>query len=180
MNPPCLTCGSTASVQMHHVAGRHNLPDLVVPVCADCHLILTNWQLAAGTELHAEAPRSSLDVARALIVGTLHLCQLTAQRRTEGTHRASVSAQLSELMARACSMVLDDVSDPDRPGRWIPDPTMPLREGTPVGTADDHELARVREWAGLLDHLTETFGVLLTFPWVAGWWVRRSRGRSWR
>lgn len=49
----CLGCGMYGPVELHHVAGRHNIPELVVPVCSPCHRILTSWQYSAGLELHA-------------------------------------------------------------------------------------------------------------------------------
>ena len=45
----CLTCGYDANdVEGHHVAGLVNYPTLTVPVCGDCHRVLTAWQRASG------------------------------------------------------------------------------------------------------------------------------------
>src|SRR4051794_41035848 len=108
---PCLTCGCRDRVEMHHVAGRVNFPDLVVPVCLECHLILSNWQSASGIPLRPEQSRNELDRMRALIVGNLHLAQLFAQREADFPDRAELGVRLAKMMAQACSKVLDQAGE---------------------------------------------------------------------
>ena len=77
MEGVCLTCGLYTSLEAHHIAGRHNHATLTVPVCSDCHRVLSHWQLATGIELHHDADLSELDATRALLVGALHLLVFT-------------------------------------------------------------------------------------------------------
>src|SRR4051812_6647384 len=98
MTGPCLTCGLHVHLHAHHVAGRHNHATLTVAVCADCHRILTSWQLASGVELDANAPRTDLDAQRALLVGVAQLIQLYAQRHPE---HSAISSPLAIHTVRA-------------------------------------------------------------------------------
>ncbi len=154
MDGCCLTCGQFDDLEAHHVAGRHNHA-LIVAVCVDCHRILSRWQLAAGMELEAGAARSDLDRTRALVVGAVHLLQLFGQRHRE---RSWVSAELSIHTARAVSRLLDSCGPADRPGRWLPDPTVPPAEATPVGWSAAAELDRTTEFAHLTLALARILG----------------------
>ncbi len=160
MDAVCLTCGTRGPVEGHHIAGRYNDKQLVVPVCVECHLILTNWQYASGIELGEAAPRSELDVQRAVLVGALHVIQLYAQRHSDYSW---LSADLATLMSRVCSKLLDDTGDPDREGRWLPDPTYPVTLGTVTTWNGDTEDERVSEFAWLVLALGKVFGDMPTF-----------------
>ncbi len=154
MDGCCLTCGQFDDLEAHHVAGRHN-HELIVAVCVDCHRILSRWQLAAGMELEDGAARSEPDRTRALLVGAVHLLQLVGQRHRE---RSWVSAELSIHTARAVSRLLDSCGPADRPGRWLPDPTVPPAEATPVSWSAAAELDRTAEFAHLTLALARILG----------------------
>ncbi len=151
----CLTCGQFGELHAHHVAGRHNHATLTVPVCLDCHRILTGWQLAAGIELREDAARSELDATRALVVGGLHLVQLFAQRHAE---HSWVSAPLVIHTARAASLLLDAAGARERAGRWLPDPTVPPIEAVPLAWPAGAEVERLAEFAHLALALIRIFG----------------------
>ncbi len=154
MDGLCLTCGVSADLEAHHVAGRQNSP-LVVPVCVDCHRILSNWQLSAGIELAHDAPRTDLDRTRALVVGAAHLLQLFAQRHRD---HSWVSAELWIHTIRASSRLLDACAPADRPGRWLPDPTVLPTEATPAAWCEAAELQRTAEFAHLVLALARALG----------------------
>src|SRR4051812_48398638 len=154
----CLTCGTVGSVEAHHVAGRVNFPDLVVPVCLGCHLILTNWQHAAGMNLEP-GERVDADRFRALLVGCLHLVQLIADRHAD-TDRLGLSARLADHLARVCSKVLDEDEDRGREGRWLPDPAWFVSTVTPLGFDESTEHQRAADLLGLVVFLAETLGGL--------------------
>jgi hypothetical protein len=139
----CLTCGQEASLELHHVAGRHNVADLVVAVCGACHLVLTNWQHAAGIELGEHVPRHPSDMHRALCVGVTHLFQLVEQRSLAPT----APDELWRLAARAMSRVLDLDAPADRAGRWLPDPTVDPHRAEPI--VIDAERAKVQQHESL-------------------------------
>ena len=154
MNGCCLTCGQFDGLEGHHVAGRHN-HELVVAVCVDCHRILSRWQLAAGMELQKEAARSELDGTRALVVGSVHLLQLFAQRHRD---RSWVSAELWTHTARAVSRLFDSCGPADRQGRWLPDPTVPPVEAAPVGWSEPAEVECTREFGHFVVALARILG----------------------
>ncbi len=166
MNGCCLTCGLFADLEAHHIAGRGN-SDLVVPVCVECHRILSNWQLSAGIELEHDAPRTEADRTRALVVGTVHLLQLFAQRHR---NRSWISDELWIYTARVSSRILDACAPADRPGRWLPDPTVPPVEATPTAWSEPAELGRTTEFAHLLLTLARLLGDIppLTLDVLAG------------
>ncbi len=153
MDGLCLTCGVWADLEAHHVAGRHNSP-LVVPVCVDCHRILTRWQYAAGIELEHDAPRTDIDRTRALVVGAAHLLQLFAQRHRDHSwvSRAVDSHHPGQLR------LLDACAPADRPGRWLPDPTVTPTEATPAAWREAAELQRTTEFAHLVLVLARVLG----------------------
>src|SRR5215217_776537 len=155
MEGVCLTCGLYTDLEAHHVAGRHNHATLTVPVCVDCHRMLSHWQLAAGIELHHDADVSDLDATRALLVGTLHLLVLYGQRHGDVTW---IRAPLSVYMARAVSKLLDMFEPASRPGRWLPDPTMPPLEAIPVRWPAASEADRITEMADLTLELSQILG----------------------
>ncbi len=63
LNAACVLCGVTtpetlvavrrALLEKHHVCGRANDADLTVPVCRNCHAVLTEGQRAAGVTFTA-------------------------------------------------------------------------------------------------------------------------------
>jgi hypothetical protein len=150
----CLTCGHRAELEAHHVAGRHNHP-IVVLVCVDCHRILSRCQLAAGIELRADAPRTDVDRLRALLVGAVQLLQLFGQRHPD---HIRLPSPLATLTGRAGSRLLDALADPTRPGRWLPDPTVPPTEVTPLRWPLATEVERATDLAGLMLILLDVFG----------------------
>jgi hypothetical protein len=154
MDGLCLTCGLWDDLEAHHIAGRGNAT-IVVPVCVPCHTILSNWQRAAGIELEHDAPRTETDRTRALVVGSVHLLQLFAQRHRD---RSWISTELWAYTARASSRILDACAPPDRPGRWLPDPTVLPAEGTPAAWTEAAEVQCTFEFAHLLLILTRQLG----------------------
>jgi hypothetical protein len=150
----CLTCCLKGEVEDHHVAGRRNHP-LTVPVCADCHRILSNWQRAAGVELRGSVAGTLLDSRRALLVGAMHLLQLFAQRHA-GT--AWFPDWLAARAGRAISKLLDMAQPTDRPGRWLPDPTVLPVVAAPAPCPAASEVEWVGEMARLAQALTEIIG----------------------
>jgi hypothetical protein len=126
-----------------------------VAVCPDCHRILSAWQLSYGIQLDADAPRGDLDTLRALMVGVAQLLLLYAQRHPE---RTVVGISLAAHTARAISKILDATGPPDRPGRWLPDPTMAPTEATPVAWPLENETEWFTEWAHLLRVLAMALG----------------------
>jgi hypothetical protein len=151
----CLTCGQFAELEAHHVAGRHNHRALTVALCPDCHRVLSGWQLASGVELDVAAERTELDATRALVVGAMQLLQLFAQRHAECSW---LPAELLTHSGRAASRMLDGCGPADRPGRWLPDPTVPPCEATPVGWPKAAELARTSQFAHLVLALAQILG----------------------
>lgn len=152
----CLTCGHRSDdLEGHHVAGRLNISWFVVAVCVDCHRILTAWQYSYGFELDTFTPRNELDTLRSMLVGVSHLMLLYAQRHPE---RSVVGFRLAAHTARAMSKLLDATGDPNRPGRWLPDPTMPPTEATPVAWPAQAETEWFTEWAHLLRAVADHFG----------------------
>ena len=151
----CLTCGQFAELEAHHVAGRNNHRALTVALCPECHRVLSGWQLASGVELDAAAERTELDATRALVVGAMQLLQLFAQRHAECSW---LPADLLTHSGRAASRMLDGCGPADRPGRWLPDPTVPPCEATPVGWPEAAELARTSQFAALVIELAQILG----------------------
>lgn len=150
----CLTCGTYADAEAHHVAGRHNHATLTVLVCIDCHRTLSNWQLASGIQLREDADRTDTDATRALLVGSIHLLQLYGQRHADTTWLPSAMATLT---ARAVSQVFDFLQEPHRDGRWVPDASVPLAEARPVAWNTDTEAERTSDMAYLLLELSKIF-----------------------
>jgi hypothetical protein len=160
MTGVCVGCGVlTPNLEAHHVAGQHNHQTLTVPVCIECHRILSGWQLASGVELHADAARGELDATRALLVGVMDLIRLCAQRHPD---HLTVSPELAVHTARAISKVLDATGARDRPGRWLPDPTIAPTTAPPVPLTVDTELARTIELIHLLRALADMAGETAT------------------
>jgi len=83
---------------------------------------------------------------RALVVGTMDLFRLAAQRHPM---RSLVGAPLATLTGRACSRLLDLGGSADRTGRWMPDPTQPPTEARPVAALEQTELDLVVLFATL-------------------------------
>ena len=156
MTGTCLTCGLlTTDLEAHHVAGRHNHRTLIVPVCPDCHHILSTWQRASGVELEDTTPVTALDATRALLVGVAELLRLFGQRHADAT---LIGAPLATHTARAMSKLLDGFGPLDRPGRWLPDPSVPPTEAVPVGWPAAGTGAQVRELACLLREVASILG----------------------
>ena len=71
----CVRCGITTLetlvpvrrniLEDHHICGRENDPSLTVPVCRNCHAIMTEGQQAAGVTF-AEPPTLLHQIAAAL------------------------------------------------------------------------------------------------------------------
>jgi hypothetical protein len=118
MSDVCLTCGVVTDLEAHHVGGRRNWPDLVVPVCPACHRILTNWALAAGIELADPTEPAEVDRLRAVLVGGLHVVQLSSRRTPDDLARP----ELWTHSARAISRLLDASAPQDRAGRGFQTP----------------------------------------------------------
>lgn len=154
MDGICLTCGTFADLEAHHVAGRHNNMQLTVLVCVDCHRILTRWQYAAGIDLEEQSPRTELDVLRALAVGATHVLRLYAERHGEAS---PIPVSLAVHTARALSRLMDSAGDPDRSARSLPDPRVPPVDVVPVGPPVDNP-RRVAEFADLVRGLTDLLG----------------------
>lgn len=152
----CLTCGRYGPIEAHHVAGRHNVPELVVPVCVEDHEILTNWQLAAGIELDADTPRHPTDVRRALTVGFLHLMRLMVLRGQCPVPPATGS--VAQMAARAISRVLDLAAPFDRAGRWLPDSYIEPRTAAPVPINAAGQDAQLIEFTHLIGTLLRLLG----------------------
>lgn len=157
----CLTCGLIGDLEAHHVAGRHNHATLTVAVCLDCHSILSTWQRSAGIELDAAAHHGELDATRALVVGAVHLVLLYAQRHA---NESWFPASLAVHSARAMSKMLDSMGPADRLGRWLPDPTVPPTEATPVRWPARTETDRVVEMAHLAHALSGILGEVAPLP----------------
>ncbi len=154
MDEVCLTCGTFAALEAHHVAGRHNHHSLTVLVCRPCHEILTRWQYAAGIDLEENSPRTELDALRALAIGATHLLRLYAERHGE---HSLIPAPLAVHTARAISLLMDSSGAPDRSGRWLPDPRVPPIDVLPVGPPGD-DPARISEVAYLAAELSRELG----------------------
>ncbi len=134
---------------MPHPLGRHSPPR------RDCHRILTRWQYASGICLNEHAPRTELDRTRALIVGVVHLLQLFGQRHRD---RSWISAELWLYTGRVVSRLLDQLGPPNRPGRSLPDPTVPPVEAAPASWSDAAERECTREFAHLLRAVAAELG----------------------
>jgi hypothetical protein len=150
----CLTCGHNGELEAHHVAGRRNHP-FTVDVCVDCHRLLSDKQRAAGIELRAAVEGVPLDSSRALLVGAMHLVQLFAERHAG---MAWFPDWLAVRTARAISKLLDMCQPADRPGRWLPDPTVVPAVAAPMQWPASHEVDWIAEMARLAQALTGIIG----------------------
>jgi len=156
MTGTCLTCGLlNTDLEAHHVAGRHNHHTLTVTVCPDCHHILSIRQRASGVELEDTTPLTALDATRALLVGVADLLGLFAQRHAGAT---LIGAPLATHTARAMSKIMDGFGPVDRPGRWLPDPTVACTQALPVEWPAAGTGAHVRELAFLLREVATILG----------------------
>lgn len=63
----CVLCWNEGRIEKHHVSGRVN-HNRVIPVCRNCHLILTRHQHRSGLCL-SEDERTDLELMRAIVVG---------------------------------------------------------------------------------------------------------------
>jgi hypothetical protein len=156
----CLNCGPHADIEAHHVGGRRNHP-LTVDVCVDCHRILSIRQRAAGIELRDAVEGTELDATRALLVGAMHLVQLFAQRRAES---AWFPNWLAIHTTRAVSKLLDQIQPADRPGRWLPDPTVLPVTAAPVARQEVNEAEQIAEIAHLGGALSKIIGEIPQLP----------------
>lgn len=146
METLCITCGNWSRVELHHVAGERNQKSLTVPVCIPCHRILSTWQLAAGIELVRSAEVTEEDRQRALIVGCCHLVVLMARRQPDAPW---IGAEALTRWTRAFSRMLDELLPSDRPGRWLPDPSVVLPPVSEAHWVEEHRVL----WFGELAHL---------------------------
>lgn len=164
-NTVCITCGwVTGDIEQHHVAGRRNYPTFTVPVCADCHLILTKWQRAHGVGLREDVPVTEVDRVRALAVGVFDLFRLLGQRHPQ---QVLLSRSLTQLSGRAMSRLFDQFAPADRPGRWMPDPTQPPVEVMPVAFQPETEADLVVLFARLTLQFADLFGRPEGLPYAA-------------
>jgi hypothetical protein len=128
----CAICGYSADIENHHSAGKANFSELTVPTCISCHRELHKRLTACGVELHAGAPRTPADRLRALVVGFSELHRLHLERHPN----PMFPAQVAGLLGRVLSREMDRLEPADRPGRWLPDPTVRVEEVMP---AESHE-----------------------------------------
>ncbi len=68
-NPPALRLVKRTLLDMHHVAGVAELPDLMVPVCANCHRMLHDKLLELGLDFEQPGNRMLLEVLYHLVMG---------------------------------------------------------------------------------------------------------------
>jgi hypothetical protein len=171
----CLTCGLSGELEAHHVAGRRNHA-ATVGVCVECHRILGIWQRAAGIELRETVEGTEFDATRALLVGALHLVRLFAEQHSDGNWFPN---WLIVHTGRAVSKLLDLMEPADRPGRWLPDATVPPIEGSTVERRAISEAEQIAEIAHLGGALSTIVGEIPEFPtatWTViaedpGWWM---------
>jgi hypothetical protein len=156
----CLNCGPRTDIEAHHIGGQRNHP-LTVDVCVDCHRILSIWQRAAGIELRDAVEGTELDATRALLVGAMHLVQLYAQRHAES---AWFPNWLAIHTTRAVSKLLDQIQPADRPGRWLPNPTVLPVQAVPVAWQDVNEAEQIAEIAHLGGALSKIIGEIPQLP----------------
>lgn len=152
----CLTCGRLGPIEGHHVAGWRNDPDLIVNLCTPCHKVVTSWQYAAGINL-TDGERTEVDISRAVLVGCAHLFELFLHRHPGLT---VLQPDQAHRAGRYVSMGLDLMADPEREGRWTPDPARTRVEG--IRSARRQAREALADWYQLLtvlEHLL-TAGVL--------------------
>jgi hypothetical protein len=174
MHGACLTCGLTGDLDEHHVAGRRNHA-ATVGVCMDCHFILSVWQRAAGIELRQTVEGTELDATRALLIGASHLVRLFAQQHADVTWFPN---WLIIHTGRAVSKLLDLMQTADRPGRWLPDPTVPPIEAESVERRVISEAEQIAEIAHLGGALSTIVGEIPEFPTTI-WKVIADDSRWW-
>jgi hypothetical protein len=68
-NPDVLRLVKRTLLDEHHVAGRDNIPDLTVPVCANCHRKLTAALHNEGLDFKTPCKHVVLEVLYCLIIG---------------------------------------------------------------------------------------------------------------
>lgn len=90
-----------------------------------------------------------------MVVGAVHLLLLYAQRHADVSW---FPAELAVHTARSASKLLDMLQPADRSGRWLPDPTVPPTEATPVAWPASTEVDRIAEMAHLARALSEILG----------------------
>lgn len=143
----CLTCARYGEVEVHHVAGWRNDPDLTVIVCVACHRLLTALQYGAGINLEA-GPRTELDVARATLVGAAHLLELFLARHP-GFSR--IAPEAVRVAGRLVSAGLDLTADVNRDGRTTPDARRRIPTGIHAACWDPAQA--VADWARFIAEL---------------------------
>jgi hypothetical protein len=93
----CTVCGAVAPSELHHVASARQLPDLTVPVCLNCHRILSarqyRWYPAWRSEPHP---------LRYLVQGVLDVVALWLERSPVAEH----CRELFALLGRAALLAL--------------------------------------------------------------------------
>ncbi len=93
----CIRCGTTTPetlapvrrrfLEDHHVCGRANDDSLTVPVCRNCHAILTEGQQAAGVVFHA--PPTLLHQLAAALASLFAMLHDLSERGMEWAHALS-------------------------------------------------------------------------------------------
>ncbi len=91
--PEALLCVDRSLLEEHHVVGRANDRDLTIPVCRNCHAVLTEGQLAEGVPLTRQ--RSLLERLRAILLAlAAFLTHLADRLRKWAEHVAALIADL--------------------------------------------------------------------------------------
>ena len=133
----CACCSYVGDVERHHVGGAANFPRLTVDVCVSCHGELSKRQDAHGVGRERDVARSDVDRHRGLVVDLGEVHRLHLQHHPQ----EGLPSEIVLLLARVLSRALDSCEPADRPGRWLPDPTIgiddvPPSEQRPGGDVD--------------------------------------------
>lgn len=164
----CLTCGRTGcTIEAHHPAGEHNVPEITVPACTPgCHELLTEGQLTAGVKLDRRLDRSETERRWALLQGLAGVVALLARHRDLPEVEAALDQAGPSLGRLLSSLVPAEWgSRTGAAGDVGPDPRrrdrrqeLRERQGTPLPTpsgdtsapSQADELARCGSLVGLL------------------------------
>ena len=93
--PETLIAADRSILQGHHVCGRANDDGLTVPVCRNCHAILTEGQRAAGATL-TEPPTVLHQIAAALVSFFAFLADLAERGMAWAGALSALSAELDD------------------------------------------------------------------------------------
>jgi hypothetical protein len=151
MTGTCVVCGKYGDIESHHVARRFVDMTLEVDLCPPCHRVIGGLQDAAGVPSEGP-PLGPLDVSRARMLGALDV--LTLRSVAFGVAElAEVTATFGQLAGH----LLDMVGDPDRAGRFAPDPRRrtPSFSTMPTASAPDNMAAWLGGCVAMLAALAE-------------------------